>query len=65
MGRSRKLSMGMSNSMSDLGSQSTSSYQSATSKTIRPAAVYKAPKDDRRQRKITDTSSWTPGKGKC
>ena len=61
MGRSRKLAMGMSNSTGDLGSKSTSSYQSATSKTIRPAEVYRPPKDDRRRRKITDTSSWTPG----
>ena len=62
MGRTRKIMMGKSNSTSALETQSSSTYQSATSKTIRPAEIVMPARDERRKRRIHDTSSWTPGK---
>ena len=54
--------MGKSNLTSALETQSSSTYQSATSKTIRPADIILPERDERRKRRIHDTSSWTPGK---
>ena len=65
MSRQRKLRIGKTNNrlggLDSTSTLTTKSYQSATAKTIRPAAYDLPPADTRRRRHITDTSSWTPG----
>ena len=66
MSRQRKLRIGKTNNgrlggLDSTSTLTTKSYQSATAKTIRPAAYDLPPADTRRRRQITDTSSWTPG----
>lgn len=44
-----------------LSTTSTNTYKSQTSKMITPAAFHLPPADQRRKRRIKETSAWTPG----
>lgn len=53
--------LGTLQSLGQLGKSNVSTFQSMTSKTIAPSPYDLPPPDLRRQRKIHETSAWTPG----